>query len=257
MSPAAVELDVEVGEVGKLFRPISDGDVERDAARREAVLPEFAYRTKIGRAEKGDPVVPAPVKRAVARFLHAEAGETGALRQIASGRIGRHIEVGLLVNDLARHVALDDMHSDRLLEKQTEMEERHRIRARPVGEQREVVAVADLAPFLVIDFLQDVWRRTRRSNVGTVRPITGLRLEEVVGERNGRVELQAVGLGGESLRERIQRRRGCGRAFQQCAAVYAFGHKNLSDRAPCLRDSPRSGKPSRAAALAHKRANVR
>ena len=107
------------------------------------------------------------------------------------------------------------------------MEKRHRKPARAVGEQREVVAVADLSPLLVIDLLQDVGRRTRRGNVGTMRPFAGLRLEKVVGERNGRVELQAVGLGGESLRERVHRRRGCGRAFEQRATIYALGHNNL------------------------------
>src|SRR5208283_2658630 len=125
-----------------------------------------------------------------------------------------------------------------LLEKQARMEKRHRIPARAVSEQGEVVAVADLPPLLVIDLLQDFGRRTGWGNVGTVCPFAGLRLEKVVGERNGRVELQAVGLGGESLRERIHRRRGCGRSFEQRAAIYAFGHRNLFDRALSLRDSP-------------------
>ena len=114
------------------------------------------------------------------------------------------------------------------------MEECHRKSARPVGEQREVVAVADFSPFLVIDLLQDLGRRTRRRHVGPVRAIARLRLEKVVGERDGRIELQPVGLGAERLRERIHRRRGRGRAFQQRAAIKAFGHKDLSDRTLCL-----------------------
>ena len=118
------------------------------------------------------------------------------------------------------------------------MEKRHWIPARAVSKQREVVAVADLPPLFVIDLLQDVGRGARRGNVGTMRTVAGQRLEKFVGERNGRVELQAVGLGGESLRERIYRRRGCGRAFEQRAAIDAFGHKWFSDRALSLRDSP-------------------
>ena len=51
--------------------------------------------------------------------------------------------------------ALDDMHADRLLEEQAEVEKGHRKAAGPVGEQGVVVAVADFAPFLVIDLLPE------------------------------------------------------------------------------------------------------
>jgi hypothetical protein len=105
------------------------------------------------------------------------------------------------------------MHSDRLLKKQAEVEKGHRIPPRAVSEQGEVVAIANLSPLLVIDLLQDIGRRTRRGNVGTMRAIAGLRPQKVVGERNGWVELQTVGLGGESLGQRIHRRRRRGRAF--------------------------------------------
>src|SRR5580658_8413515 len=135
------------------------------------------------------------------------------------------------------------MHSDRLLEKQAEMEKRHRIPARAVSEQRVIVAVADLSPLLVIDLLQNVGRRTRWGNVGTMRPVAGLRLEQVVGERNRRIELQAIGLGGESLRERIHRRRECSRGFEQRASIDAFRHNNFSGRALSLRDSPSTENP--------------
>ena len=177
-------LDIEVGEVGKLLRPVGDRDVDRDAARRQAVLREFADRAEIGGAEEGDPVVLVPVERAVARLLDAQAREARALRQLARRRIGRHVEIGLIVDDLARRVAVDDMHPDRLLEEQAEVEEGHRKSARPVGEQRIVVAVADLSPLLVVDLLQHLRRGTGRRNVGRVGAVARLRLEELVGERD-------------------------------------------------------------------------
>ena len=67
-----------------------------------------------------------------------------------------------------------------------------------VGEQRVVVAIADLAPFLVVDLLQDLGRGARRRLVGPVRALARLRLEEIVRERDRRLELQAVGLGGSA-----------------------------------------------------------
>ena len=153
-------LDIEVREVRKFLRPIGDRNVNRDAARGQAVLREFANDAEVGRAEEGDPVVLVPVERSVARFLNTQAGEARALRQIARRRIGRHVEIGLVVNDLARIVAVDDMHPDRLLEKQAEMEEGHRKLARPVGEQRVVVPVAYFSPLFVVDFLQHLLRGT-------------------------------------------------------------------------------------------------
>ena len=218
MSPTA-GLDIEVGEVGKLFRPISDRNVDRDAARGQAILPEFADRAEIGGAEEGDPVVLVPVERAVSRLLDAQAREARALRQIARRRIGRHVEIGLVVNDLARLAAVDDMHPDRLLEKQAEMEKCHRKLARSVGEQGEIVAVADFPPFLVIDLLQHLWRGTRRRNVRRVGAIARLRLEEIVRERDWGIELQPIRLGAESFGERIHRRSGRGGTLKQRAAI--------------------------------------
>ena len=63
MSPTA-GLDIEVGEIGKLLRPVSDRDIERDAARGQAILVQFADGAEIGGPEEGDPIVLAPVERA-------------------------------------------------------------------------------------------------------------------------------------------------------------------------------------------------
>ena len=113
----------------------------------------------------------------------------------------------------------DHVHADRLLEEQPKMEERHRKGARSIGEQRKVVAIADFSPLLVIDLLQHVRRGARRGDVGPMRPGASLRLEQVISERDGRIVLQAVGLTGESLSERTERRRGRGRALEQRATI--------------------------------------
>ena len=235
---ANARLDIEVGEVGKLLRPVGDRNIERDPSRRQAILPQFADRAEIGRAEKGDPVVLMPIQRSIARFLNAQAGEANPFRQIVRRRIGRHVEIGLVVNDLARVAALDDMHPDRLLEKQTEMEEGHRKPARSVGEQCVIVAVADFSPLLVIDLLQHLLRRTSGGRVWRMGLVARLRLEKIVSERDRGIELQSVRLGPQRFGKRIHRRGGRGGALQQCAAIYAFGHQDLFDRTLCLRDFP-------------------
>ena len=101
----------------------------------------------------------------------------------------------------ARLAAVDHVHLDRLLEEHAEMEECHRTRARSIGEQGEVVAVADFSPFLVIDLLQHVRHRTGRGNIGLPRAVARLRLEKIVSERDRRIELQPIGLRAERLSE--------------------------------------------------------
>ncbi len=231
MSPVRSGVDVELGEVGEFLRPVGDGDVERHPAGREAILPQFADRAEIGGAEKGDPVVLAPVEGPVARFLNAQAGEARARRQVARGGIGRHVEIGLLVDDLARLAALDHVHPDRLLEKQAEMEEGDRERAGPVGEQGVGVLVADLAPFLVVDLLQHLGRGPRRRLIGLMCALAGLLLEELVGERDRRLELEAVGRGGESPADRAHHRRGRGDPLEDRATINAIRHDDLFDGA--------------------------
>src|SRR5580704_5723982 len=104
------------------------------------------------------------------------------------------------------------------------MKERDRKWAGTLGEQSIVVAIADLAPFLVIDPLQDVRRRARRRLIGRMRALARLRLEEFVGERERRLELQAVGLSGKSFANRTHRRRRRGDAFENRPAIDAIRH---------------------------------
>ena len=217
-------IDVELGEVREFLRPVGDGDVERDAPSGEAVLPQFADCAEIGGPEKGDPVVLAPVERSVARFLDPHASEARARRQLTRRRIGRHFEIGLLVDDLARLVAFDHVHADGLLEEEPEMKERDRKWPGTIGEQRIVVAIADLAPFLVIDPLQDVRRGARRRLIGRMRALACLRLEEFVGEGDGRLELQAVGLSSKSFAHRTHRRRSSSDAFENRPTIDAIRH---------------------------------
>ena len=206
---------------------VGDRDVERDAARRQAVLVQLADGAEISGAEKGDPVVLAPVERAVARLLDAQAGEAGALRQAVRHRVGGHVEIGLIVDDLPRLAVLDRVHVDGLLEEQAEVEEGDREAAGTVGEQRVVGAIADLAPFLVVDLLHDVGRRAGRRRVGAVRLLARLGFEEI--ERKGRRFAK-----GESVRRRGRAfadggdRRGGGCALQHRAAVNVVRHSRPS-----------------------------
>ncbi len=236
-------VDVELGEVGEFLRPIGDGDVERHASGREAVLPQFADRPEIGGPEEGDPVVLAPVERAIARFLDAQAGKARSRRQVARWGIGRHFEIGLLVNDLARLAAFDHMHADRLLEKESEVEKGDRERAGPVGEQGVGVLVANLSPFFVIDLLQHLGRGSRRRLVRLMRTIARLLPEELVGKRNRRLELKPVRFGGKSLAERTHRRRRCGDSHEDGSTINALRHDHLFDATRLLARFSPTGEP--------------
>src|ERR1700722_8845832 len=55
-------LEIEAGEVGKFFRPPRSGHIHGDAARGEAILTQLTDAAKIGRSEKGRPVVTVPVE---------------------------------------------------------------------------------------------------------------------------------------------------------------------------------------------------
>src|SRR5450830_142983 len=97
--------EVEVSEVREFFRFAGLGNVDGDAACRQAVLIQVADGAEIGGAEEGDPVVLAPVELGLvagAAFLKAETGEAAAARQLASRAVGGHVEVAFVVQDLAR-----------------------------------------------------------------------------------------------------------------------------------------------------------
>ena len=69
-----VGFDIDLREIWE-FLALAGLDVERQRAGGEAVLAQRADGAEIGRAEKSDPVVPAPVERPVFGLLHAEARE--------------------------------------------------------------------------------------------------------------------------------------------------------------------------------------
>ena len=118
------------------------------------------------------------------------------------------------------------MQVDRLLEEQAEMEELNRKSARPVGEQRVIGAELDLSPFLVIDLLHDLRRRTRGTDIGRARHVAGAGLEAVIGERHGLGEAQGLrSLGAETGGGREARSRRC-RALEQGAAINRIRHDN-------------------------------
>src|SRR5918993_169001 len=76
-------------------------------------------------------------------------------------RIGRHVEIAAVIDDLARHPALDDVHPDRRLEVAPHMEEGDREAARPVGPKREIGLEPDPAMGVIVDLVQHLGRGTR------------------------------------------------------------------------------------------------
>ena len=120
----------------------------------------------------------------------------------------------------ARLTAFDDVNIDRLLKKKAEVKEGDWEMRRPVGEQRVLGPENDLAPFLVVDLLEDVGGRAGRPEIGPVRLFAGVGLELLVGERRGRIELQPVVVsGGKGVTSRADRRRRRGDPFEDRSAI--------------------------------------
>src|SRR3546814_8612899 len=118
-----------------------NGDVQREAAGREAVLLQGADGAEVGRAQEGDPVVglPVAVRR---RLLQAEAGEAGILRQLAGDGVRRHVEVVGGIKNLPRGAVLQGVHLHRRAEVPAEMEE-----GRGIGAERAAAAWSVERPF--------------------------------------------------------------------------------------------------------------
>lgn len=166
--------------------------------------------------------------------MQLEAGEARALRQRPGGRIGGHLEIGLIVENLARLPGLDDMHRHGLLEEHAEMEEGDAEAARPLSEQGLIHVEVDLAPILVVELGQNVGRRLRGADIGRGGHGPGQLFQRVEGEGRGLAKLEARLLG--------QRRRAadgdeasrgrCGDGLEDGAAVDGLGHSNVI---PCCR----------------------
>jgi hypothetical protein len=176
---------------GNSSGPVLDDGVDREAPRGKSVLGKFPDGPEIGRAKKSDPVVAAPVEPAVAGFLEAESGKPGPGRQLAGGRVRRHLEIARVVLDLAGRPTLHDVHADRLLEEAAEMKERDREAARPILEEGQVGLVAEPAMLVVIDPEQHIRLRRDRSRIGPGRQVPHPRPQGIERERNRIAEGQA------------------------------------------------------------------
>ena len=146
---------------------------------------EFADGAEIGCAEERHPVVLAPVELAAAGSWKRKPGEAGIVGQLARGRIRRHVEIGVVVDDLARLALLHHVHARGLLEIASQMEERDGKLARPVGPQGQIGLELDLAVGVVIDLLQDFGRGARRRHIGHRRHVARLLFQRLVGKRRG------------------------------------------------------------------------
>ncbi len=171
-------------EIREFLGLSSDRRIERDAARRQTVLMQFANGAEIRGAEKGDPVVALPIQLLVVfGFLHAKAGEADPLWQVAGNRGRRHVEIALVVDDGAGLIALDHVHLDRFAEEHAEMKKRHGKALRPIGVECVRGVELDLAPGLVIDFSDDFGRRLRRRRVRLARKLTRGLFQQLPRER--------------------------------------------------------------------------
>src|SRR5271170_772046 len=102
------------------------------------------------------------------------------------------------------------------------MEEGQRKLTRPVGKERAIGPVANLAPFLVVDAFDDVGRRAGRADIGRVRHFLGPRLEEIERKLDRIGKAQSVG--GLGLQPGRQTDGGRGRSLQDGAAINLVGH---------------------------------
>ena len=135
------------------------------------------------------------------------------------GRAGRHVEIGVVVDDLPGLAALDDVHPHRSREIAPEVEEGHRKVARSVRPQGEVGLEADLAVGVVVDLRQDLRRRARRGGIGPGGAAARLGLQGLEGEGLRRAELQrGLGQGGRGKAGRGEPGRG-GRGGEEETAV--------------------------------------
>ncbi len=185
---------------------------------------ELADSAKVRGAEERHPVVATPVELAPAAFLQAKAGETRIVGQAPRRRIRRHVEAGAIVEDLAGAAALRHMHADGPLEEAAEMEERDRVRARPVRPQGELGPEADLAVDVVVDRLEDVRRRPGRGRVAGFRQVARPPLQPLEAERGGRAELQPLRRQRGSVEaEGGERPRGGGAGQQEAAVDHVTG----------------------------------
>ena len=71
-------VDIEVREIRKFFLALGDRHIECDGSRGKPILALFADRTNMMSTEESDPIVLAPVERAIAGFLDAQTGEARA-----------------------------------------------------------------------------------------------------------------------------------------------------------------------------------
>ncbi len=215
-------VDIEFREIRKFFRFVRDRHIERDRASRKPILALFANRAKIIGAEKSDPIVLAPVERAIARFLDAQTGEARALRKFLGNRILRHFEIALIVDNFPRAACVDDMHFDRFLKKHSQMKKAHRKPARPVGEKRMVHVELDFSPGLVIDLGNDIGRRLRRADIRLARHALRHGVETIEGKWHRRAELH--GVGGEAFVRIRCREYECGGSLQHRSPVKGCCH---------------------------------
>ena len=184
----AVELlawfaEPELREARKLLR-LRHGGVDRDAARRGAVLAARPAAPEIARALEGE-----PVDVAVAPVHDAESGESEIVGKLRGKRRVAVNEIAFLVQNRTRLAVCDGVDGDRLAVELVDVEEAHRQRV--VLEQRAVRPEFDLLNGVEVDRLHHR-RRPRRRGVGLRCPRAREIAQAFVAERLRRPVAQAA-----------------------------------------------------------------
>ena len=204
---------------GNSSRP-GHGGVDREAARRQAVLVERA-----GSAEVGGALIRQPVGLQAVAVHHAKAGKAEIVRQLSVQPGLAEGEVVGGVENLARLAVRDLVQPDRQLGVPPEMEELHGERRAAVRPKRPLRLEADLLERVVVDRLQDVGMADHRLLVGLIGERLGLSPQPFEVERPGRPEFSLSGLGGGSHQAAIEQggERADARGEQRLAAIELHG----------------------------------
>ena len=105
-------------------------------------------------------------------------------------RIRGHVEIGGIVENLARLAAVHFMNAHGLFEEHAEMEELDRKTLLVRGIERVIGVVGDLAPGFVIDLAGDLRVRDRRRPIGLLDQPPRLLLQRLEGKGRRRAKFQ-------------------------------------------------------------------
>ncbi|RMW00001.1 hypothetical protein ALP03_05861 [Pseudomonas amygdali pv. tabaci] len=153
----------EVSKVGKFFRTLGLGDIQRNTPCGKSILIQLANGTKVGSAEKSRPIVITPIQFfliACSTFLKAKPGKANTLSQLTRRAVFGHVEIRLIVENFPGSTLIDNIEPHRLGEKLPRVEKSDRKLARSLREQCVLRLEANLAVSVVVQFRQYLRRKS-------------------------------------------------------------------------------------------------